>query len=61
MILNDVRASLESRIAHIDWMDTKTRQMALAKARAIEQFVGYPEFITNVDKLDKYYQDVSTS
>lgn len=38
-----------------DWMDPETKKNALDKARAIEEFVAYPDELLDADKVDSYY------
>jgi endothelin-converting enzyme len=47
-------------MAQIDWMDQATRNKAEEKLKFISPMIGYPDWILNVAKLDKYYENVST-
>ncbi|EYB96971.1 hypothetical protein Y032_0145g2515 [Ancylostoma ceylanicum] len=41
-----------------DWMDTKTKAMALDKAKQMLRHIAYPDFILDNKKLDAYYSGV---
>ena len=47
-------------MAQIDLMDQATRNKAEEKLKFISPMIGYPDWILNVTKLDKYYENVST-
>ncbi|XP_031550822.1 endothelin-converting enzyme 1-like [Actinia tenebrosa] len=40
----------------VDWMDSKTRAVAKEKAKAMDEHVGYPEFIMDDSKLADLYK-----
>lgn len=58
-MLMDVRTAFDSMVSELDWMDVKTRAKAHRKLQAMRPFVGFPEWITHPDKLDKFYSKVS--
>ncbi|GMR37645.1 hypothetical protein PMAYCL1PPCAC_07840 [Pristionchus mayeri] len=60
MIAN-IRASFASLVMENDWMDTDTKQIAIDKANAMVQLIGYPELITDPAKLDEKYQNIDIS
>lgn len=41
-----------------EWMDDLTRQVARDKALAMNQHIGYPEFISKPELLNKLYTDI---
>ncbi|WKX96995.1 hypothetical protein Q1695_013002 [Nippostrongylus brasiliensis] len=55
----DLRATMEELIREGNWMDMKTKEAALEKARMMLQHIAYPEFILNDRLLDKYYRGIS--
>ncbi|XP_015436169.1 PREDICTED: neprilysin-11-like [Dufourea novaeangliae] len=55
-MLLDVKDAFDEMLGELDWMDVATRTRAHDKLRAIRPFVGIPEWITDSDKLDKYYE-----
>ncbi|KAI0238129.1 Endothelin-converting enzyme 1 [Lamellibrachia satsuma] len=56
-ILRSIHDTFSSNFHRVAWMDHKTKARAREKARAISQMIGYPDFITNPDKLDKHYEN----
>ena len=42
-IVNNIRASFETRIRSLDWMDEETRKAALAKLAALKGMIAYPD------------------
>lgn len=58
-MLMDIKATFDEMVAELDWMDTGTRARAHKKLQAMRPFVGIPEWITNSEKLDKFYEGVS--
>ena len=57
-VLNLIWSEFKSNLANNVWMDEATKQIAIDKAQSVLHKVGYPEFITDVDKLDDYYAQV---
>lgn len=58
-MLHDVKNAFDEMIAELDWMDVATKSRAHDKLQAARLYVGIPEWITDSDKLDKYYEGVS--
>ena len=59
-ILEKVRRAFSDNMPQVDWMDQATRIKAEEKLKFISPMIGYPDWILNVTKLDKYYENVST-
>lgn len=55
-MIDNIRASFKKSLADLDWMDDKTRQAAEAKADAVMDMIGYPNYITDPTKLAKKYE-----
>lgn len=55
----DIRAAFDTMVKELDWMDADTRLRAHRKLYAMRPFVGFPEWITNSEKLNKFYEGVS--
>ncbi|XP_024936954.1 neprilysin-4 isoform X2 [Cephus cinctus] len=55
-MLLDVRAAFNEMVSELDWMDVGTRARAHRKLHAMRPFVGFPDWITDPKKLDKYYE-----
>ncbi|KAK2164210.1 hypothetical protein NP493_1427g01004 [Ridgeia piscesae] len=45
-------------LAETTWMDKDTRKLAIAKAKAIKENIGYPEVIKDDVYLDTLYQQI---
>lgn len=58
-MLLDIKAAFDEMVTELDWMDYKTRERAHKKLQAMRPFVGFPDWITNPEKLNKYYEGVS--
>ncbi|XP_077867472.1 endothelin-converting enzyme homolog [Saccoglossus kowalevskii] len=48
-------------VSETDWMDKQTKNTAIDKAIAIHRQIGYPKWLKNDEKLQKYYDDLSFS
>lgn len=55
-MLLDIRAAFDQMVTELDWMDISTRARAHRKLHAMRPFVGFPEWVTNPEKLNKYYE-----
>uniref|UniRef100_A0A1A7W7T2 Endothelin-converting enzyme 1 n=1 Tax=Iconisemion striatum TaxID=60296 RepID=A0A1A7W7T2_9TELE len=53
----EIKWAFEDSLKHVSWMDSETKKAAKEKADAIYNMVGYPEFIMNITKLDKVFND----
>lgn len=58
-MLMDIKAAFDEMVAELDWMDDSTKAHAHRKLQAIRPFVGIPKWITNAEKLEKFYEGVS--
>ncbi|KAL0132369.1 hypothetical protein PUN28_000269 [Cardiocondyla obscurior] len=57
-MLLDIRAAFNEMVTELDWMDAGTRARAHRKLHAMRPFVGFPEWVMNPEKLDKFYEGV---
>ena len=53
-----MRQAFEDIVPQLAWMDDITKEATLEKAKSVTQKIGYPEYITNSQKLDKHYEQV---
>ncbi|CAH0548765.1 unnamed protein product [Brassicogethes aeneus] len=58
-MINNVRNAFKNNFINLEWMDEETRNLAIAKADAISDMIGYPEFINDFNQLDKRYENLS--
>nr|KAG5706515.1 hypothetical protein BaRGS_028686 [Batillaria attramentaria] len=56
-ILSDVQSAFVDNLDTVNWMDAETRNRARDKALAVKKVLGYPDWILDVDELDKYYKN----
>ncbi|KAL1513423.1 hypothetical protein ABEB36_002838 [Hypothenemus hampei] len=54
----DIRAEFEDILKKVDWMDEKTKQNALEKAKSMSTHIAYPDEMLNNDKLEEFYSDL---
>lgn len=57
-MLSNIHWAFRKIVNELDWMDDKTKNMTLYKAKQMNTFVGFPDFIKNSTELDEYYADV---
>ncbi|KAK0158820.1 hypothetical protein PV328_009769 [Microctonus aethiopoides] len=55
-MLLDIRAAFDEMVTELEWMDAGTRARAHRKLYAMRPFVGFPEWISDPQKLDKFYE-----
>ncbi|KAJ8956318.1 hypothetical protein NQ318_015056 [Aromia moschata] len=58
-MINNVRDAFKRNFQNLNWMDDDTRKLALEKADAISDMIGYPEFIREPSQLDKRFESLS--
>lgn len=60
-MIKRVAISFKEIIKNSDWMDAKTKELAIEKIVAMRTSVGYPDFLLNDTALDAYYKTVLLS
>lgn len=60
-MLFDIRAAFDEMVSELNWMDDDTKLKAHKKLYAMRPFVGFPEWITDSMKLDKFYEGVEVT
>uniref|UniRef100_A0AAR5P9C4 Neprilysin-2 n=1 Tax=Dendroctonus ponderosae TaxID=77166 RepID=A0AAR5P9C4_DENPD len=55
-MVSDIRAEFQDILKKVDWMDDKTRQNALDKARSMSTHIAYPDEMLNDAKLEEFYE-----
>ncbi|CAF1039974.1 unnamed protein product, partial [Didymodactylos carnosus] len=58
-MINDIRSSFTEMLNQSTWMDAESRNKAIEKAQAIDQKVGYPDYLgsNNNTKLEEDYAE----
>jgi membrane metallo-endopeptidase-like protein 1 len=59
-MLLDIRTAFDEMVTELDWMDVDTKARAHRKLSAMRPFVGFPDWITDAEEMDKYYKGVSS-
>jgi len=59
-MLLDIRTAFDEMVTELDWMDVDTKARAHRKLSAMRPFVGFPDWITDTEEMDKYYKGVNT-
>ncbi|XP_066247671.1 neprilysin-1-like [Euwallacea similis] len=54
-MIHTIREAFNELLAENDWMDDETRTVAKEKADAMNERIGYPQLITDKEKLNKEY------
>ncbi|XP_013379563.1 neprilysin-1 isoform X2 [Lingula anatina] len=54
-MINNIKAAFQDLLRETDWMDDVTKEYAIAKASAMNERIGYPEYILNNTELDNIY------
>ncbi|XP_023296550.2 neprilysin-3 isoform X1 [Lucilia cuprina] len=60
-MINEIREAFKHNIHNLTWMDKTTRAKAIDKADAISDMIGFPDYILNVEELDKKYADLNVT
>ncbi|KAL1501599.1 hypothetical protein ABEB36_006896 [Hypothenemus hampei] len=59
IMINNVRSAFKKNFNNLNWMDDQTRKLAIAKADAVSDMIGYPEFIKDVNHLDEKFDNLT--
>lgn len=57
-MIRNLKIAFSSLVEEAHWMDQETKIKALEKARSINDFIGYPDWIANKTSLDQAYRGV---
>lgn len=55
-LTHDVHREFIKKLEKIPWMDESTRHEAIRKANAMAFRIGYPDELTNDEKMNEYYR-----
>ncbi|CAG7726597.1 unnamed protein product [Allacma fusca] len=59
-ILNYTTNAYYKQIQELDWMDTFTKQNILKRLKEIKPLIAYPDWLTEAEALDKFYDSFLT-
>lgn len=57
-MIDDLHAAFRQMVLNSDWMDNRTKHIAIEKSKAMQSLIGYPDFIYSDKELDDYYKEV---
>lgn len=57
-MVNSIKEEFESILKTVPWMDDKTRAAALCKVKTMVTHIGYPDELTEDQKLIDFYQGI---
>jgi membrane metallo-endopeptidase-like protein 1 len=57
-MIGNIREAFIELLEENHWMDVETRKVAKEKAMKINERIGYPDFLTSNQELNKEYQNV---
>lgn len=57
-MIGNIREAFIELLNENHWMDGPTRKVARDKALRMNERIGYPDFITKIDELNKEYHNV---
>ncbi|VDD93608.1 unnamed protein product [Enterobius vermicularis] len=55
-MIGNLREAFKDLVRENDWMDAQTKSVAIEKVDNMINYIGYPDFINNDTKLDKYHE-----
>ncbi|XP_045161647.2 neprilysin-like [Mercenaria mercenaria] len=58
-MIGNIRNAFNELLDELDWMDETTKELAREKANAIKEWIGYPDKILIVEKLNKLYENAT--
>lgn len=58
-MFNDIISAFDDLVRQLPWMDEKTKQATLEKAKAMKIFAGYPDYFLQEGELEKDFEGVS--
>lgn len=58
-LADDIKEAFEQNILELDWMDEKTKSLAIQKAKMMVENIGFPDYIVDDKLLDEEYKDVN--
>jgi len=56
-----IRAEMEDILSKIDWMDERTRARAQDKLRSMKEYIGYPDELLQVYRLEELYEGLEVN
>lgn len=57
-LVENIRDEFINILHEVSWMDEKTREEAIKKAKALTTHIGYPNELADNNNLEEYYRDL---
>lgn len=57
-LTDGIREAFEQNLNDLDWMDDKTKHVAIRKVKMMKENIGYPDYIEDDKLLDNEFKDV---
>ncbi|KAL9970109.1 hypothetical protein ACROYT_G022435 [Oculina patagonica] len=57
-LTDDIREAFEQNILELDWMDDKTKSVAIRKVRSMVENIGFPDYIVDDKMIDEKYKNI---
>uniref|UniRef100_A0A915BWX3 M13 family peptidase n=1 Tax=Parascaris univalens TaxID=6257 RepID=A0A915BWX3_PARUN len=57
-MIDDLHTAFREMVRNSDWMDNRTKHIAIEKSKAMQSLIGYPDFIYSDKELDDYYKEL---
>ncbi|KAJ9590000.1 hypothetical protein L9F63_016892 [Diploptera punctata] len=57
-MLDDILWGFSSLVRSVTWMDEETKKATLEKAAAMKNYVGFPDWLLDKEKLEMYYEGI---
>ncbi len=58
MMIEDLKKAFKALVDDATWMDDITKTLARQKVDYMKEFIGYPDWIKDKEKLEAYYEGV---
>lgn len=55
-MVDNIRMEFVDVLRQTEWMDENTRNEAIKKANALTAYIGYPNELTDDNKLEEYFE-----
>ena len=57
-MVKEIRNTFSDMLKNLDWMDDRTKEKAVDKARSTKEYVGYPDDLLNMNKLTDHFSEL---
>lgn len=57
--VNDIRGAFIDILHQADWLDEKTKRLAITKAKTLRTYIGFPNEAELIEKIEEFYQNLT--